>query len=121
MVWSDADKRKVGVDGKVPPVGNTVNIKKATYTNDIGDTQLSAVWTDPDFKPEHHAVYHVRVTEIPTPRRTTFDAKKLGIDPPRDVAPTIQERAWSSPIWYTPTADLVKRPEHYYGLQPFLP
>ena len=121
VVWSDVDKRKVGADGKVPPVGNTVDIKKASYTNDIGDTQLSAVWTDPDFKPEHHAVYYVRVLEIPTPRWTTYDAKALGIDPPADVAPTIQERAWSSPIWYTPEAKLVQKQDHYYGLQPFLP
>ena len=121
VVWADADKRKVGADGKVPPVGNTVDIKKASYTNDIGDTQLSAVWTDPDFKPEHHAVYYVRVLEIPTPRWTTYDAKALGIDPPADVAPTIQERAWSSPIWYTPEAKLVQKQDHYYGLQPFLP
>ena len=69
--------------GKLPPVGNTVDIKKASYTNDIGDTQLSAVWTDPDFNPSHHAVYYVRVLEIPTPRWTTYDAKALGIDPPR--------------------------------------
>ena len=121
VVWSD--KRKPDEKtGKLPPVGNTVDIKKATYTNDIGDTQLSAVWTDPDFDPSHHAVYYVRVIEIPTPRWTTFDAKALGIDPPADVAPTIQERAWSSPIWYTPAAELVKeKPTHYYGLQPFLP
>jgi len=99
----------------------TVDIKKATYTNDIGDTQLSAVWTDLDFKPEHHAVYYARVIEIPTPRWTTYDAKALGIEPPADVVPTIQERAWSSPIWYTPAAELVKKPAHYYGIQPFLP
>ena len=121
VVWADADKRKVGTDGKVPPVGNTVDIKNASYTNDIGDTQLSAVWTDPDFDPSHHAVYYVRVLEIPTPRWTTYDAKALGIDPPADVAPTIQERAWSSPIWYTPEAKLVKKQDHYFGLQPFLP
>jgi len=124
VVWADADKRKVGADGKVPPVGNTVDIKKASYTNDIGDTQLSAVWTDPDFNPSHHAVYYVRVLEIPTPRWTTYDAKALGIDPPADVAATIQERAWSSPIWYTPTEELerkLKKPTHYYGLQPFIP
>jgi hypothetical protein len=82
---------------------------------------LSAVWTDPDFDPSHHAVYYVRVLEIPTPRWTTYDAKALGIDPPADVAPTIQERAWSSPIWYTPEAKLVKKQDHYFGLQPFLP
>jgi hypothetical protein len=121
VVWSEADKRKMGADGKVPPVGNTVDIKKATYTNDIGDTQLSAVWTDPDFDPTHHAIYYARVIEIPTPRWTTFDAKALGIDPPADVAPTLQERAWSSPIWYTPPKELVKKRAFYPGLQPFLP
>ena len=99
--------------GKVPPVGNTVNIKEATYTNDIGDSQLSAVWTDPDFKPEHHAVYYVRVLEIPTPRWSTYDAKALGIAPPEGVAVTIQERAWSSPIWYTPDPKLVKKADFY--------
>jgi hypothetical protein len=121
VVWSDADTRKVGAGGKVPPVGNTVDIKQATYTNDIGDTQLSAVWKDPDFDPTHHAVYYTRVIEIPTPRWTTYDAKALGIDPPKDVAPTLQERAWSSPIWYTPPAELVTKLDFYPGLQQFLP
>ena len=121
VVWSEADKRKVGADGKVPSVGNTVDIKKATYTNDIGDTQLSAVWKDPVFDPTHHAVYYARVIEIPTPRWTTYDAKALGVDPPKDVAPTLQERAWSSPIWYTPPAELAKKQPFYSGLQPFLP
>jgi hypothetical protein len=119
VAWSD--DRKPGSDGKVPPVGNTVDIKNATYTNSIGDVELSAVWTDPDFNPSQHAVYYARVIEIPTPRWTTFDAKALGIDPPADVAPTIQERAWSSPIWYTPEASLVEKVDWYYGLQPWLP
>jgi hypothetical protein len=121
VVWSDAPQRKPDSDGKVPSVGNTVDVKAATYTNSIGDTQLSGIWTDPDFDPSHHAVYYVRVIEIPTPRWTTYDARALGIDPPKDVAASIQERAWSSPIWYTPDPKLVKRPDIYYGLRQDLP
>jgi len=108
VAWADADKRKPDpATGKLPPVGNTVDIKKATYTNDIGDSQLSASWTDPDFDPTVSAAYYVRVLEIPTPRWSTFDAKKLGVEPPKGVPPTIQERAWSSPIWYTPSVELM--------------
>ena len=98
-----SDNRKPDAKtGKLPPVGNTVDIKKATYTNDIGDSQLSVVWTDPDFDPKIKAVYYVRVLEIPTPRWSTYDAMNLGVEPPKDVPATIQERAYSSPIWYTP-------------------
>jgi hypothetical protein len=103
VAWADADKRKPDPKtGKLPPVGNTVDVKKATYTNDIGDTQLTVVWTDPDFNPDLKAVYYVRVLEIPTPRWSTYDAVKLGVEPPKGVPATIQERAYSSPIWYTP-------------------
>jgi len=97
-----SDDRKADANGKIPPVGNTVDVKTAKYTNDIGDTQLSAVWTDPDFDPKIKAVYYVRVLEIPTPRWTTFDSVKSGLPIPEGIPETIQERAWSSPIWYTP-------------------
>jgi hypothetical protein len=97
-----ADDRKVDSDGNVPPVGNTVDLKTATYTNDIGDSQLAAVWTDPDFDPKGHAAYYVRVLEIPTPRWSTYDSVRNNMPITDIVPPTIQERAWSSPIWYTP-------------------
>ena len=120
VAWSD--KRKPDPKtGKLPPVGNTVDVSKATYTNDIGDTQLSAVWTDPDFDPALHAVYYVRVLEIPTPRWSTYDAVKLGVPVPEGTPATIQERAWSSPIWYTPDPSIVKKPAFYPNLLQILP
>ena len=100
VAWSD-NRKPDAKTGKLPRVGNTVDIKKATYTNDIGDTQLSAVWTDPDFDKATPAVYYVRVLEIPTPRWSTYDSVKTGIPVPEGIPLTIQERAWSSPIWYT--------------------
>ncbi len=90
--------------GKVPPVGTTVDIKKATYTNDSGESQLSVVWTDPEFDPKQKAVYYVRVLEIPTPRWSTYDSARNNLPLSKLVPTTIQERAWSSPIWYTPAA-----------------
>ena len=103
VAWSD-DRKPDPDTGKLPAVGNTVDVKKATYTNDIGDTQLSAVWTDPDFDPNNSAAYFVRVLEIPTPRWSTYDSARNNLPLSEHVPPTIQERAWSSPIWYTPAA-----------------
>jgi hypothetical protein len=98
-----SDGRKVEADGSIKPVGNTVDLKTGTYTNSIGDAQLAAVWTDPEFDPGTRAFYYVRVLQIPTPRHTLYDAIALGIDPKETGNPaTIQERAYSSPIWYTP-------------------
>jgi hypothetical protein len=97
-----SDDRKVDASGEVPPVGNTVDPETASYTNSIGDTQLKVAWTDPDFDAAEHAFYYVRVLQIPTPRWSTYDAVSLGISPREDLPVTIQERAWSSPIWYRP-------------------
>ena len=97
-----SDGRRVGPTGKAPPVGNTVDVMRATYTNDIGAASLEAVWRDPDFDPDVHAVYYVRVIEIPTPRWSTYDTAAAGLPPRGDVMPTLQERAYTSPIWYMP-------------------
>ncbi|MFZ1834228.1 MAG: DUF3604 domain-containing protein, partial [Pseudomonadales bacterium] len=100
IVW--AGERKLDSAGDLPPIGNTVDIADASYTNTIGSPELQTVWTDPDFDPGVPAFYYLRVLEIPTPRWSTYDAKTLGIDPPKDFPATIQERAWTSPIWYNP-------------------
>jgi hypothetical protein len=96
--------------GKVPPIGSTVDLTKGTYTNTIGAVELKAVWTDPEFDPSLDAFYYARVLEIPTPRWSTIQAAKLGRVPPSGTGfqPVIQERAWSSPIWYTPSAEARK-------------
>jgi hypothetical protein len=104
VVWA-GNRKPDPISGKVPPIGSTVNVQTATYTNSIGAVELKASWTDPEFDPSIDAFYYARVLEIPTPRWTTIQAVQLKIAPPDMVAPTIQERAWSSPIWYTPTAD----------------
>ena len=100
VAWSG--DRRPGKSGKVPAVGNTVDLQKATYTNEIGSGELMGTWTDREFDPKQHAIYYVRVLEIPTPRFTTYDAVRNNLPLLEDVPATIQERAWSSPIWYTP-------------------
>ena len=100
VAWSD--NRKPGADGKLPSVGNTVDVKNATWTNTIGSPELITTWQDPDFDPKQRAVYYARVIEIPTPRWTAYDAKRFGIKMPDEVPMITQERAYTSPIWYTP-------------------
>jgi hypothetical protein len=101
VAWSG--NRRIGADGKLPPVGNTVDVASARYTNTIGAAELTVLWTDPEFDPAQPAFYYVRVLEIPTPRQHLFDALAMGIDPAAlKLPPTIQERAWSSPVWYRP-------------------
>jgi Protein of unknown function (DUF3604) len=102
VAWGDADKRKRGSNGKVPAVGSTVDVPNATWTNTIGDPELISVWKDPDFDPAQRAFYYARVMEIPTPRWTAYDAKRFGISAAAGTRMTIQERAYTSPIWYTP-------------------
>ncbi len=103
VVWGDADKRKPDPKtGKIPLVGNTVDVQNATWTNTIGDPELITVWKDPDFDPALRAFYYARVIEIPTPRWTAYDAKYFGIKMPKEVPMTTTERAYTSPIWYTP-------------------
>ena len=97
--------REPAADGTVPPVGDTVNADEGSYTNTIGDVQLSAAWTDPDFVPGVPAVYYARVLQIPTPRWSTYDAARTGIALPEGLPVSIQERAWTSPIWYSPPAE----------------
>ncbi|MFD0979988.1 DUF3604 domain-containing protein [Tropicimonas aquimaris] len=100
VAWSD--DRQPDTDGKLPPVGDTVDPQTATYTNAIGAPYLDAFWEDPEFDPTQRAFYYVRVLEIPTPRWTTYDSVFFGIDLPVTVDASQQERAYTSPIWYTP-------------------
>lgn len=98
-----SDGRKIDADGRCKiPVGTTVNVPDASYQNTIGTPVIGACWKDPDFNPKLRAVYYVRVIEIPTPRWTAFDAKFYGIEMPKEVPMTLQERAYTSPVWYTP-------------------
>ena len=100
VVW--AGGRKPGADGKLPPIGNTVDVANAIWTNTIGAPELITVWTDPDFDPKERAFYYARVLEIPTPRWTAYEAKYFKVKAPKESPMTTQERAYTSPIWYTP-------------------
>ncbi len=100
VAWSG--ERRPDASGNLPAVGSTVDLATATYTNDIGAAELIGSWTDDDFDPAEPALYYVRVLEIPTPRWTTYDAVRNGLPLLEGVDATIQERAWTSPIWYTP-------------------
>jgi hypothetical protein len=102
VAWSQPNRRKPGADGKLPDVGNTVDVAKATWTNTIGAPELGAVWTDPEFDPAQRAFYYARVIEIPTPRWTAYDAAFFKVKMAPEVPMVTRERAWSSPIWYTP-------------------
>lgn len=100
VAWSDG--RQPSSDGDLPPVGNTVDVASASWTNTIGASELATVWTDPEFDPEQAAFYYARILEIPTPRWIVYDAFRFGIDLPDGAETTGQERAYTSPIWYTP-------------------
>jgi len=101
VVW--AGDREPGTDGKLPPVGNTVDVANATWTNTIGDPELIAVWQDPDFDPGQRAFYYARVLEIPTPRWTAYEVNRFpGAEVPEGTEMVQQDRAYTSAIWYTP-------------------
>jgi len=100
VVWSG--DRTPGDDGKLPAVGNTVDASTANFTNTIGASELATVWVDPDFDPDQSAFYYARVIEIPTPRWSTFEALRFGVPIPEGAPISTQERAYTSPIWYTP-------------------
>ena len=101
VAWSG--DRKAGADGKLPPVGNTVDVKNANWTNTIGASELGTVWSDPDFDAGQDAFYYARVLEVPTPRWIVYDAYRYGIAIPEGAETIHQERAYTSPIWYTAT------------------
>ena len=98
-----SDGRKIDKNGRCKtPVGNTVDIANATWTNTIGESELATVWTDPAFDPKFSATYYARVIEIPTPRWTAYDSKRFGVAMEKKIPMVTQERAYTSPIWYTP-------------------
>jgi len=100
VVW--AGDREPNAEGKLPPIGSTVDVERATWTNTIGQAEMGTVWTDPDFDPAQSAFYYARVIEIPTPRWTAYDAYRMGAEVPEESPMETQDRAYTSPIWYTP-------------------
>ena len=100
VVW--AGDREPNAKGKLPPIGTTVDVKRATWTNTIGQAEMGTIWTDPDFDASQPAFYYARVIEIPTPRWTAYDAFRMGAEVPKESPMETQERAYTSPIWYTP-------------------
>jgi hypothetical protein len=102
VAWGNAQTRKPGKEGKLPPVGDTVDVARATWTNTIGDPELVGVWKDPAFDPSLRAFYYARVIEIPTPRWTAYDQLRFGVKMSPEVPMKHQERGWTAPIWYTP-------------------
>ncbi len=101
MAWSSG--RDLDANGDLSPVGDTVDVANATWTNTIGAAELMTAWTDPDFDPNVRASYYARVLEIPTPRGTAYETERFGITMSDEVPMTTQERAYTSPIWYTPS------------------
>ncbi len=102
VVWSSPNTRRVAGDGRIPEVGDTVNLSNASYTNSIGAPELSTIWTDPDFNAGQKAFYYLRVLEIPTPRWVVYDAVRFHTRLAEGIQPKTQERAYTSPIWYHP-------------------
>jgi hypothetical protein len=102
VAWSDTDHRQPNADGRLPVVGNTVDIATATWQNSIGDSELATMWVDPGFDSRQAAFYYVRVLEIPTPRWTAYDQMRFGVKMSAEVPMITIERAYTSPIWYTP-------------------
>ena len=111
VAWSNSDpkrrdRRRIRRSGRLDPVGDTRDLARATYTNAIGAAELTTVWRDPDFDPDEAAFHYVRVLEIPTPRWTDHDAATFGNEVPAEAREIVnQERAYSSPIWYTPATE----------------
>ena len=109
VAWSTPDRRQPDASGNLPPVGNTVDITNATWSNSIGSAELATVWRDPEFGPKQAAFYYARVIEIPTPRWTAYDMKRFRTQMAAEVPMTTRERAYTSPIWYRPGEQGISR------------